>query len=52
MALLEFVARNDATWAAPPDDNEGDQTVAIIESLAVGKLSEDAFITWVHQRVD
>jgi death-on-curing protein len=51
VALLEFLARNGATWAPPPDDEEGDHTVAMIESLAASELSEDAFISWVHQRV-
>lgn len=52
VALLEFVARNGATWIPPSDDEAGDQTVAVVESLAAGELSEEAFISWVHQRVD
>ena len=40
LCALEFVARNDGSWTPPAEDPEGDATVAAIEALAAGELSE------------
>ena len=37
---LEFVARNGGTWTHPPDDPEGDETVAMIEGVAAGNVAD------------
>ena len=52
VAALELVVRNDAAWTPPPDDEEGDHTVDVIESSAAGEPSEEAVTSWVHQRGD
>lgn len=51
LCALEFVARNAGTWTPPPDDAEGDATVAVIEALAAGELSESNFTDWVRDRL-
>ena len=48
---LEFVARNGATWTYPPDDPEGDETVAIIEGVAAGEVDEDELCAWISERL-
>jgi death on curing protein len=51
LCALEFVARNGGTWTNPPDDPEGDITVAIIEGVAAGELSEEQLTDWVADRL-
>ena len=51
LCALEFVARNGGTWTNPPDDAEGDITVAIIEGVAAGEISEQEFAEWVVERL-
>lgn len=48
---LEFVARNGGIWTRPPDDPEGDETVAIIEGVAAGEVDEDALRDWITDRL-
>ncbi len=40
LCALEFVARNGGTWTHPPDDPDGDDTVAMIEGVATGRIDE------------
>ena len=51
LCALEFVARNGGWWAPPPDDPEGDETVAIIEGVAAGTIDEEGFAEWVRDRL-
>lgn len=51
LCALEFVARNGGTWTHPPDDPEGDDTVAIIEGVAAGQIDEDTLTVWIEQRL-
>lgn len=51
LCALEFVARNGGTWTYPPDDPEGDETVAIIEGVAAGEVDEDELCDWVSRRL-
>ena len=51
LCALEFVARNGGTWTNPPDDPEGDITVATIEGVAAGEISEEDLADWVAERL-
>ncbi len=51
LCALEFVARNGGTWTHPPDDPDGDDTVAIIEGVAAGQIDEDTLTVWIEQRL-
>jgi death-on-curing protein len=51
LCALEFVARNGGTWTNPPNDPEGDITVATIEGIAAGEISEEALADWVAERL-
>lgn len=51
LCALEFVARNGGTWTSPPDDPEGDITVATIEGVAAGEMSEEDLADWVAERL-
>ena len=51
LRAIEFVARNGGTWANPPDDPEGDETVAIIEGVAAGAVDEDELTGWIAGRL-
>jgi len=51
LCALEFVARNGGTWTNPPDDPDGDITVATIEGVAAGEISEQGFAEWVAERL-
>lgn len=51
LCALEFVARNGGTWNHPPDDPDGDDTVAIIEGVAAGQIDEDTLTVWIEQRL-
>ncbi len=52
LCALEFVVRNGGTWTHPPDDPDGDETVAIIEGVAAGMLDEDELAVWIAQRLE
>ena len=52
LCALEFVVRNGGTWTHPPDDPEGDETVAVIEGVAAGTLDEDELAVWIAQRLE
>ena len=52
LCALEFVVRNGGTWTHPPDDPEGDETVAIIEGVAAGTVDEDELAVWIAQRLE
>lgn len=51
LCALEFVARNGGTWTNPPNDPEGDITVATIEGVAAGEVSEEELADWVAERL-
>lgn len=51
LCALEFVARNGGTWTHPPDDPDGDDTVAIIEGVAAGQIDEDTLTAWITDRL-
>jgi death on curing protein len=51
LCALEFVARNGGSWTPPAEDPEGDATVAVIEALAAGELSEPDFTDWIRDRL-
>ena len=51
LCALEFVARNGGTWTHPPDDHDGDATVAKIEGVAAGQIDEDTLTAWIEQRL-
>lgn len=51
LCALEFVARNGGTWTHPPDDADGDDTVAVIEGVAAGRIDEDTLTVWIEQRL-
>ena len=51
LCALEFVARNGRTWSYPPDDPDGDNTVAIIEGAAAGEVSEAELSEWIADRI-
>ncbi len=44
LALLEFLARNDIEWAPPSVD----ETVATIERVAAGTISERELADWLQ----
>jgi death on curing protein len=49
ICMREFVMRNGMEWRPPPG---GDGEAAeVIERLAAGELSEEAFTEWVRQRL-
>ena len=52
LCALEFVVRNGGTWTHPPDDPEGDRTVAIIEGVAAGTVDEDELAVWIAARLE
>ena len=52
LCALEFVVRNGGTWTHPPDDPEGDETVAIIEGVAAGTVDEDELAVWIAARLE
>lgn len=50
--LLEFVYRNGYEWSRPPCDGvERDETVAMIEGVAAGAVSQEELADWVRQRL-
>jgi death on curing protein len=51
LCMLDFIARNAASWSAPPDDPDGDETVAVIEGVAAGAVDEDALAVWIAARL-
>lgn len=51
LCALEFVARNGGTWTNPPEDPDGDITVATIEGVAAGEISEQELAAWVADRL-
>jgi death-on-curing protein len=44
LAMLEFLARNDVQWAPPRTE----ETVATIESVAAGGISESKLADWLR----
>ena len=51
LCALEFVTRNGGTWTHPPDDPDGDVTVAMIEGVAAGQIDEDSLTAWIAERL-
>ena len=52
LRAIEFVTRNGGTWTHPPDDPDGDETVAVIEGVAAGAVDEDEFTAWIAERLE
>jgi death on curing protein len=52
LAMIEFAERNGYTWTDPPEDPEGDETVAIMIGVAEGSVAEEAFAKWVADRIE
>jgi death on curing protein len=48
LATLEFLARNGVAWTPPSVD----ETVATIEKVAAGRLSEQELADWLRGRLD
>ncbi len=44
LALVEFLARNEITWRPPSVDD----TVATIEGVAAGRISEEQLASWLR----
>jgi death-on-curing protein len=52
LCAVELVERNGYAWDAPTGDRSGgEETVAMIESLAAGEIGETDFARWVDERV-
>lgn len=51
VCALEFVARHGGTWAAPPGDLDGDETVAEIEGVAAGTAGKADLAAWIAARL-
>lgn len=49
LALVEFVERNGRRWA--DSERDPDESVAMIEAVAAGALSEAQLAAWVRSRV-
>jgi death-on-curing protein len=49
LVMIEFVERNDHTWAQPAGGQ--DEQAEVIERLAAGLLREADFIAWVYDRI-
>jgi death-on-curing protein len=49
LCLREFIARNGFGWSTPPGGV--DETVAVIERLAAGELSEPDLAGWLRERI-
>jgi death-on-curing protein len=48
LCLREFVERNGRSWRE--SENDPDETVAIIEGVAAGELSEEELAEWIRGR--
>ena len=46
LALVEFLARNEVTWMPPSVD----ETVATIEGVAAGQVSEEELAAWLRKQ--
>ncbi len=51
ICMREFLARNGAAWHPPPDDPEGNQTVAVMELIAAGEMTEETLAGWIAERL-
>lgn len=49
LALVEFVERNGRRWI--DSERDPDESVAMIEAVAAGTLSEAQLATWIRSRV-
>jgi death-on-curing protein len=49
LALVEFVERNGHLWGE--SDRDADETVAVIEAVAAGTLSEAQLAAWIRSRI-
>jgi death on curing protein len=47
LAVLEFLARNEITWMPPSVD----ETVATIEGVAAGRVSEEELASWLRTQI-
>ena len=52
VCMLEFVYRNGYDWSPPPGDGpERVETVAVIEGVAAGSISQDELANWIRHRL-
>ena len=51
LAMIEFAERHGYTWVPPPNDPEGDETVATMIGVADGSIPEEALAKWVADRL-
>ena len=49
LALVEFVERNGRRWA--DNERDPDESVAMIEAVAAGTISEAQLGVWIRSRV-
>lgn len=49
LCLIEFVERNGRSWA--DTERDPDESVAMIEAVSAGALSEAQLATWIRSRV-
>ncbi len=49
LALIEFIERNGHRWAG--SERDPDESVAMIEAVAAGTLSEAQLAVWIRSRV-
>lgn len=52
LSVVEFVERNGLSWSPPEgDDPDGEETVAVIEKVAAGEVSEEWLVGWIGERI-
>ncbi len=49
LSMIEFLERNGRRWAG--SDRDPEESVAMIEAIAAGSLSEAQVATWIRSRV-
>jgi len=52
LSAVEFAERNGYEWGLPPGDEQGgEQTVKVIESVACGEMTEEQLADWIADRL-
>ena len=53
LCAVEFAERNGHEWQFPPGDEQGgEQTVQVIESVASGEMTDEQLAAWVADRLN